>query len=40
MKSIIITGKHNQDKINNIENPIREAVSKYNFNISQYDYNK
>ena len=40
MKSIIITGKHNQDKINNIKNPIREAVSKYSFNISQYDHNK
>lgn len=38
MKTIIIKGKHNGDKINKIENPIREAASKYKFDISSYNH--
>jgi len=36
MKTVVIKGKHNQDRINRVENPIREDVSNYKFNIDNY----
>ena len=38
MKTVIIKGKHNEDKLNNVDNPIREEVMKYEFDISSYSH--
>jgi hypothetical protein len=37
-KNVIINGKRNQDKINNIEKPIRYEAMKYKFDISKMDH--
>ena len=37
MKNIVLTGKRNIDKINNVDKPKREAINKYNF---KNDYEK
>lgn len=38
MKTITITGKKNQDKINQVECPIREEAGKYCFDIDTYNH--
>ena len=40
MKTVVIKGKHNEDKINNIDNPIRNEAAKYKFDIDNYDHKK
>ena len=40
MKTVVIKGKRNEDKINNIENPTREAATKYKFDISTYNHQR
>ena len=40
MKTVVIKGKHNEDKINNIDNPIRNEATKYKFDIANYDHKK
>jgi len=40
MKKIQITGKHNQDKMNGIENPTRAEANKYKFDINHYTHKK
>ena len=40
MKTIVITGKRNIDKIQKIDNPIRKDTMKLDLNDSYYTYNK
>jgi hypothetical protein len=37
MKSIILTGKRNIDKINNVEKPKRQVINKYTFSQEYYN---
>jgi len=40
MKTIHITGKHNQDKMSGVDNPTRAEANKYKFDINTYTHKK
>ena len=40
MKTVVISGKRNRDMIEKVETPVREEVSRYKFEVKDFDHNQ
>ena len=38
MKTVVINGKRNKEMIEKVENPVREEVSRYRFEVKEFDH--